>query len=199
MENITQLIKTQRTVFSFQELKKLLKIPSEAGLKSFLQRAKKHQTLSNPFKGFWALPNYNVQELACKIKPKAYISCETVLFQQGVFFQFYGNTISCVSTNTRNYHIDGKMFPYYKIKDKILNNPIGIRNYENYRIATPERALCDYIYLNPRGVIDAPENINTIRLDQILPFYPKKTALHIKKLLSKKKLFRTGVENPQRN
>lgn len=183
MNNITQLIKTQKTVFSFQELKEILQIPSEAGLKSFLWRARENKALSNPYKGFRVLPHYNTRELSYKIKPQSYISCETVLFKEGVFFQFYGNTISCVNDRSYQHAIDNHLFVYYKIKDEILHNPIGIRDYKTYRIATPERALCDYIYLNPRGVIDAPESINKIRLNQILPFYPKKTVLHIRKLL----------------
>ncbi|MDR0650607.1 MAG: hypothetical protein LBG59_04310 [Candidatus Peribacteria bacterium] len=186
MDNLVQLISTHSTVFSFQELKQILKIPSDAGLKSFLQRAKEKKALSNPFKGFRALPNYDPRELACKIRPQAYISCETVLFKEGVFFQFYGNTVSCISTRSEQYILDEKYLIYYKIKPEILHNSVGIRTYERYRVATPERALCDYMYLNPRGVIDAPESINPIRLQQILPFYPKKTVLHIQKLLNAK-------------
>ena len=183
MENLSTLLKTKKTVFTFQEVKNILKIPTDAGTKSFLQRAKANESLYNPYKGFWVLPNYEPLELACKIKDKSYISCETVLFKEGVFFQFYGNTISCMANESRKYKIDKKEVVYYKIKSDILNNPIGIRVNGNYRIATPERALCDYIYINPRGVIDAPENINKIRIRQILPIYPKQTALYIQKLL----------------
>ena len=183
MKNLTILLKTKKTVFSFQEIKKILKIPTDAGTKSFLQRAKANQSLYNPYKGYWALPNYEPWELACKIKSNSYISTETVLFKEWVFFQFYGNTISCIANESRKYKIDNKELIYYKIKSDISNNPIGIREYANYRIATPERALCDYIYLNPHGVIDATENINQIRLNQIIDIYPKKTVLYIKKLL----------------
>lgn len=184
MDNIAKLLYTQKTVFTFQELKTMLEIPTEAGIKSFLQRAKDRKILLNPYKGYWTLPHYNEFELACAIKSSAYISCETVLFREAVFFQFYGNTISCMADDSRKYTIDDKYFIYYQIKSEILHNPIGIREYEGYRIATPERALCDYIYLKPHGVIDAPESINQIRLAQILPFYPKQTALHIYKLLN---------------
>jgi hypothetical protein len=183
MDNLTTLLKTRRTVFSFQEVKDILQIPTDAGVKSFLQRAKANDALLNPIKGIWALSVYDPKELACKLKKGSYISCETVLFKEGVFFQFYGNTISCVANDSRNYTIDGQYFPYYKIKSSILYNPIGIREYDNYRIATPERALCDYVYLHPNASIDAPESINQIRLKQILPIYPRQTALYISKLL----------------
>ena len=184
MNNLSQLIKTKKTVFSFQDLKEILQIFSNDGVKSFLKRAKENQVLFNPYKGFRVLPHYDARELACKMKPQAYISCETILFKEGVFFQFYGNTISCINNRSEQHTLDENHFMYYKIKPEILHNPVGIRCYETYRVATPERALCDYIYLNPRGVIDAPESINTIRLQQILPFYPKKTALYIEKLLN---------------
>ena len=39
----------------------------------------------------------------------------------------------------------------------MLYNDIYIKQYDNYRVATPERALCDYIYLFPNSGLDAPE------------------------------------------
>jgi hypothetical protein len=184
MNNLTQLITTPKTIFTFQEVKEILQIPTDEGVKSFLKRAKKNQALSNPYRGFRALPNYDTFELAYKMRPDGYISCETVLFREGVFFQFYGNTVSCMASRSNHYKIDEKNIIYYKLNPELLHNDNGIRTYETYRIATPERALCDYIYLNPRASIDAPESINRIRLSQILPLYPKKTALYIEKLLN---------------
>jgi hypothetical protein len=188
MNNIAILIKTGKTVFSVEELQKLFAIPTKKGLESFLYRAKKGDILQNPYQGFWALPNYDPMELACKIKPQSYISCETVLFKEGIFFQYYGNTISCASNDSRTYKINDKTYAFYKIKSDILNNPIGIRDHEHYRIATPERALCDYIYLHPTARIDNPSGINMTRLKQILPIYPQSTNRYIKKLLGKKEL-----------
>ena len=183
MNNISTLVKTKKTVFTNTELYTIFSQTDKRNVDNFLYRAKKSGALIHLRGGIRALPNYNPLELACKIRTKSYLSCETVLFKEGVFFQYYGNTYSCASDDSRNYKIDDKIFPYYKIKSEILNNPIGVRQYDNYRMATAERALCDYIYINPRGTIDAPEMINKIRLNQILPIYPKQTALHIKKLL----------------
>lgn len=183
MNNLTQIIQTGKTIFRFQEIKELLGIPTDEGLKSFLRRAKAQKVLLNPVKGIWTLPHYDPLVLACVLKPWSYISGETVLFREGVFFQFYGNTISCMNSTSRRYSIGDKTYIYYTLKDSLLRNPLGIREHEGYRIATPERALCDYIYLNPRGVIDAPESINRIRLKQLFPLYPKQTVLRIQQLL----------------
>lgn len=175
---------TKKTVFSFVELGEYLQIPTSAGLKSFLQRAKKSQALLNPIKGIWTLPVYDPFEFASKLNPDAYISCETVLFREGIFFQFYGNTVSAVTFKSRSYDIGDQHFAYYRIQPKIAQNPMGIRDYDTYRIATPERALCDYIYLNPKASIDAPELINQRRIEKLYPLYPKQTVLRIKQLLN---------------
>jgi len=129
MDNITKLLYTQKTVFTFQEVKNIIEIPSDAGTKSFLQRAKEKKLLLNPYKGYRTLPYYDDFELACTIKSVAYISCETVLFREAVFFQFYGNTVSCMADDSRKYTIDDKSFIYYQLKPELLHNPVGIRTH----------------------------------------------------------------------
>jgi hypothetical protein len=68
------------TYSSLNELKGILQIPSNDGVKSFLKRAKESQTLFNPFKGFRVLPHYDSWELACKMNPLIDVQgcfCET--------------------------------------------------------------------------------------------------------------------------
>ena len=183
MNRITTLLMTKKIVFSNDELRELFSEIEEKALTQYLFRAKKSNLLLNPFKGVRALPGYDQKELACKIRKNSYLSCETVLFKEGVFFQYYGNTWSCMSDRGCSYIIDDQNYIFYQLKPELLNNPIGIKEYNNYRIATPERALCDYIYLHPKSGIDAPESINKIRLKSILPYYPKSTILAVNKLL----------------
>ena len=68
-----------------------------------------------------------------------------------------------------------------------MYNDTYVRQYENYRIATPERALCDYVYLFPNAGIDAPEVFHSPNSDAkfkvLFPFYPKATQEKIKKLI----------------
>lgn len=183
MNHLTKILQTNRSVFSFQDIKQITQIATDAGVKSFLQRSKDGGSLLNPIKWWRTLPHYDPFVLACAMRLWSYISCETVLFREGVFFQFYGNTVSCIASQPSHHAIGTESIVYYRIKPSIFTSTQGIREHHGYRIATPERALCDYIYLNPRGVIDAPESINRIRIKQLLPLYPKKTALYITKLL----------------
>ena len=173
MKKIAKLISTKKTVFTIPELTTYLQIPTQAGLKSFLQRAKHSKILLNPIKGIRTLPVYDPFEFSSKLNSDSYISCETVLFREGIFFQFYGNTVSAVTFKSRNYHIGDQHFIYYRIQPKIAQNPMGIREYDTYRMATPERALCDYIYLHPKASIDAPELINQRRIESSTLSIPK--------------------------
>jgi hypothetical protein len=188
MENITKLLKTKKSVFTFKEVKETLEIPTEAGTKSFLQRSKKNNALLNPIKGIRTLPVYDDKELACMLKKNSYISLETVLYDFGAIFQAYFHTITCVTAQSISYKFNGNEYKYSKIKDDILNNSLGIKNYDNYRIAMPERALCDYVYLNSNAYLDNPEifhkDDSIVRLKKFLPLYPKKTREHISRLLN---------------
>jgi hypothetical protein len=187
MENTTTLLKTKKTAFTFQEVKDILKIPTDAGVKSFLQRAKANGALLNPIKGIRALPVYDKHELACKLKKQSYISLETVLYDAGAIFQSYFNTVTCVAPQTMTYYFENGQYTYSKIKDDILKNPLGIKTYDTYRIAMPERALCDYVYLYPHTMLDNPELFHKrdslVRLRKFLPMYPKQTRAHMRRIL----------------
>ena len=184
MNKLSKLLELKKTVFNYADFRHVFPGIKDDNLRKYLLKAKENGILLNPLRWYRALPNYDPKELACLIKQNGYISCQTVLFREGVIFQFMGNTLECVADRHVEYVIDNQNFKFYKIKPELLNNNIGIRDYENYRMATLERALCDYIYFFPKAGIDAPENINKIRLKQILPYYPKSTVLSINKLLN---------------
>ncbi len=111
-------------MFSLSELHQIFSDTDKRNVDNFLYRAKKSGILQNPRKGIWGFPHYNQLEFACKLRESSYISCETVLFKDGVVFQFYGNTFSCISDDSRSYKIGDKNYIYYKIKTKISSNPI---------------------------------------------------------------------------
>lgn len=187
MNKITPLIQTKKTVFHYEELHKVFGILSKKALDQFLFRAKKDGDLLNPSRGIWTLPVYDVRELACALKKNSYISLETVLYDVGAIFQAYFNTTTCVASQGGSFTIQNKQFTYAKLKKELLDNKLGIKEYDNYRMAMPERALCDYIYLYPDARLDNPQAFSKpdqfTRLKKFLPLYPKKTQIYICKLL----------------
>ncbi len=103
--------------------------------------------------------NYNPKELATSIYTPSYISFETVLREAGVIFQHY-DTIFVAGPWPLTKKIDQHTFTFRKLKDSVLFNPIGIKNENNFSIATPERAFLDMIYLFPKYYFDNLKSIN---------------------------------------
>lgn len=184
MKHFQLLINSGKTVFKRDDIGLLVDIPSRSGLSNFLMRAKSQKLLQPMHNGLRALYRYDHKELACKIRKRAYISLETVLYEAGVIFQFSPTTIHCVSDDSRQYEIQGYRYIYHKIKSDILFNPLGIISTPYTMIATPERALCDLLYLYPQTTIENIEILDRSKLSDYIMIYPRSTALALTKLLN---------------
>jgi hypothetical protein len=187
MNKITSLITTKKTIFTYAELQNIFSYLSKRTFEQFLARAKQQGDLLNPMKGIWALPAYDVRELACKMKKESYISLETVLYDVGAIFQAYFHTTTCIASKQGSFSFKNHEYKYSKLKDEIFQNSLCIKAYDNYRLAMPERALCDYLYLYPRASLDNPEAFYTLnakaRFKKLFPLYPKTTQNTIRNLL----------------
>jgi len=185
---IDTLIKTHKTVFTFEELQSIFGTLKNESLKQALRRAKKDGRLLNPQKGVRTLPVYNPKELAGKLFPGGYISLETVLFEAGVSFQFYGSTKTCIRHKPADIYFNKQNYVARKIKDSIYHNDTCIQTFDGYRQAMPERALCDLVYLRPRAHFDNPQYFQSqqseIRLAKLLPLYPQTTQQHVRRLIA---------------
>jgi len=119
MNKYQKILDSWKSVFTKKDLEKILDLKSKDALDKFLYRSKKTWILKNIFYGIYVLKNYNVLELACKIKKKSYISLETVLKEKGVIFQYY-EKLFLISDNSLEKNVDDKTFCYKKIKDEMV-------------------------------------------------------------------------------
>lgn len=183
--NFIKLLRSKKTVFTIDDLKKILDTTNEDSIRNYFSRAKKQWLLQNIYYGIRKLVDKDVVffELACKIKTKSYVSLETVLKQNGVVFQHYGDTIFLVSDNTVEKNAIWKTFSFHKIKSSILLNPLGIEHKWNYSIASTERAICDRIYLNKNYYFDDLSGVDLQKLEEISQIYNKRVILDVKKLI----------------
>lgn len=175
------LINTGKTVFSSEDMAKILHIPNKNYLAVFLSRMAKRKELIRIRKGIYTYrPNYNNLELANKLKRPSYVSLEKVLFDNSVIFQDYSNKITSVSNNSYSEKINNTQYSYYKIKDDILINPIGILTENSVRIASTERAICDTVYLTKNFYFDNLDGIDKQKLLEISKIYNKRVITEIK-------------------
>lgn len=188
MDTLTQLITTHKTVFTTKEVEEIVTIPSQRGVERFLRRAKKDGRLLNPQKGIRTLPVYDQKELAGRLFPGGYISLEKVLFEAGVSFQRYGSTVHCIWHKSADIIFNNENYIARSIKPEIYHNPLCIQDFDGYRKAMPERALCDLVYLWPRAHFDNPQyfqnDTSKRRLEKLLPLYPTTTQQYVMRLMT---------------
>lgn len=191
MNNSSRLITSGKTVFTKDDLRKMLDFSTSYALDKFISRAKKNKILENPFYWIYTFKKFDIYEFASKLKKKSYISFETVLQKEAIVFQDYSNTIFLASDDTLEKKSIWKNFKYNKIKNSILLNPLWLEYKSNYIIACKERAVCDRLYLSKNYYFDNLEWLNFNKLEQISKIYNKRVILEVKKIIKNAKYRQT--------
>jgi hypothetical protein len=109
-------------------------------------------------KGFYSLKNpkeIDPRALALKaLHGSAYVSCESVLYEQGVINQ-KPLEITVVSGVSKRYTVAHIRCRSRKLDPHFLHNDAGITVEKGIRIASVSRAVSDTLYFNPRAYFDA--------------------------------------------
>ena len=181
---LKQLIITNKTVFSVDDLRQIWQIQNKDYLKTVINRLFKRAEIFRIKRGLYAINKaYNIFELANKIKKPSYISLETVLQKNAVIFQDYSASVYSLSNNTVQFEVNKIKFNYFKLKEEILFNPLGIINKNTYNIASTERAIADRVYLTANYYFDNLRNVDIKKLKNISKIYNKRTQAEIKKII----------------
>src|SRR6056297_427557 len=163
--SLEKLYKADQTVFTIKDLALIWNCSQPKLIWARVNDYAKGGKLYRIRKGIYAKDkNYNKFELANKIYTPSYISLETVLAKENIINQYY-ETIFVISYLTREIKADGNNIRIKKIKDEILNNNKGIKQKDNYSIATKERAFLDALYLYKDYYFD---NLNPLNKEKIL-------------------------------
>ena len=165
------LYRDNRTVFRFIDVAMLTGETNPQVLGKKLNYYVHKGQLNNPRKGIYTKPEYNTEELACRIYSPSYLSLEYVLQRSGVIFQ-YDSQMTLISYLSRSVEINNQNFRFRKLKGTILINPAGIIRQKNQvNLACPERAFLDTLYLDPSYYFDNLHTLNKTVLNNILPVY----------------------------
>ncbi len=172
---IEELLRSKKTVFSTQDMAVLFGLKGPY-IGTVLSRLVASGDLIRVKRGLYSAKGREVNffELAGKLKQPSYVSMETVLANNGIVFQDYGQTIFSVSDNTLKKQALGKTFEYYKIKDAILLNPLGVENKDGFMSASIERAVCDRLYFSAKYYFDNVNKIDAGKLLKISEIYNNK-------------------------
>ena len=184
---LKQLVQSGKTVFSLDDLQKIWLIEARNYLRLVVGRLVKKGEIIRISRCLYALnKEFDLLELANKVKIPSYVSLETVLQKEGIVFQDYERTIFSISNNSLTKKINDLDFSYFKIKDEILFNPLGIKRSKQANLATVERALCDRIYLSPNYYFDNLRPVNQEEILKISQIYNLRVQKEVKNLIKAK-------------
>lgn len=163
MYRLSELIKSGRNIYHTNDLALLWGISSKNTLYTTIKRDVKKGILFPIFKGLYStIPVAQLDPLELGrsvIHRYTYLTTESVLAQAGVISQAtYAYTF--VSSLSKKAEIGSFRFLFRKLKDEYLYNPTGIQNKDGHFIATPERAVADMLYFNPKYTFDFSESID---------------------------------------
>ena len=178
MDNtLAKLYKFSKTVLTTRDIALIWQETNPNNLKAKISYQVKHGALTRLTRGVFAKDKeYNERELATSIYVPSYVSFETVLRDAGIIFQHY-DTIFIASPRSKTVTINKRTYTFRKLKDSVLYNPAGIKNENNYSIATPERAFLDMIYLFPKYYFDNLDTMNWEKCAELVIIYDNKQLI----------------------
>lgn len=186
MKYYQKLVISGKTVFTVLDLVKILGVDNDNYLRVLVTRMVARGELRRVTTGIYTCFNeYSIFELANKLKTPSYISLETVLFREGVIFQDYSKIVTSVSNNTLKRRVEGVSYEYFKIKDEVLSNPLGVEDEDGVAIATRERAAGDLVYLSPKFYFDRPERLDKEKMISLSKIYNLRVRKEVERLCLK--------------
>ena len=168
------LIQTNKNIFNVDDLVAIWQSAKRRdaleSVKGYIRRGK----IFNLYKGIYSLrKDFDYFELAQKLFTPSYISYYSALALHGIIFQKYSDIHLC-ALDSKVIEINERKFIYHKIKKSILYNQRGLSNEKNYLIASPERAICDSLYLNKNSTFDNLRNLEREKMIAISKIYQNK-------------------------
>ncbi len=169
-KRFAELAKMGEQVFHTSDLANLWAIKNKNTLYMTLSRYHKRGLLNRIYKGLYSLQTVDKIDpylLGIKALNKfAYLSCETVLADNGIIFQS-SDSISLVSSQSKKFSIAKNNYQSRQLQDKYLFNTAGIKLKDGYYQATTERAVADMLYFNPYYYFDAAKLINWSKVKKL--------------------------------
>lgn len=112
-----------------------------------------------------ALTEDTIFEIANRIYAPAYVSLETALAVRGLIPEAIYGITSATTRPTRSFRTPPATFLYRTLKPSLFfgYEVEAYSGQKHYSIATPEKAILDYFYLNP--AFATPEDFESLRVN----------------------------------
>ena len=151
IEFIQKLIENNIKIFSFTDLKKLLKTHNDNTAYKFIQRLIEKKIVQRLKNGLYVygvnfLDDFQIANFLCT---PSYVSVESALSFYGILSQFPYTITSVTPKKSKKIIFNKKVFEYIHIEPKYF---YGYIKQKNFLIACKEKALVDTLYLVSKGI-----------------------------------------------
>lgn len=174
-QRIALLAKKQEVIFHIDDLANLWEIMDRNTLRVTLKRYTDNKLLHRIYRGFYSLnPPSELDPVmlgAKAIHQFCYISTETILWREG-FISQAPSIYTFISNISKDFCIGPHRFKSRKLHDRYLYQPVGVNTESGVKQATPERAIADILYFNPKFHFDHPVQWGKIKKIQKEIGYP---------------------------
>lgn len=162
-DRFSRLAAMGEQVFHASDLANLWNIHKASTLHMTLSRYVSQGLLYRIQKGLYAIKDpSDIDPLFLGMKAlhgPAYVSCETILFNNGIINQ-PPNFFSFVGSASRRFTLVGHDYRSRKLADAFLFHDAGISDKNGVRIADVSRAVADTLYFNAKKHFDAPHAVS---------------------------------------
>lgn len=151
------LVQSGQKLFHTQDLAVLWGVNNKNTLYVTVNRFIKRKILYKIIKGLYSIiPTNEIDkyQLGAWLPHKySYLSCESVLFSEGIIFQV-PSSITYISLISKKIKLGDTYYSYRKMKPERLFDSNGIIKKDGYFMATTERAISDIRYFNSKYYFD---------------------------------------------
>ncbi len=173
--NIEKLALSGKKVFTTADLAVIWQIPERRRLIELIKYYLREKRLLRIYKGIYAYrEDFTCLDIAQKLVPLSYISLYTTSQMYGLTFQYY-QTAYAVSLKSRKYKIGEQGYIYYRVKEPIFYNQLGLINNGRYIVADKERTITDCLYVFPGFAFDNLRETNKEKLLALSKIYNNKS------------------------
>lgn len=187
-----KLKKLNLEVFNTQEFKNIFGLRAESAAVK-LTRYKNAGYLASPKRGVYYLADEPVDKfkIANRLYFPSYVSLDSILSAWGIIPEIVYTITSVTTKASREFSDAQTVYKYYKIKKEAF---LGYQKEGERLVATPEKALVDYLYFVSQGKRELNDRLNFKKISQLKVFYYAKFFANQKLDNLLRRLFDVGVK-----
>lgn len=170
MYRIKELLRQKKPYYHTQDLAVAWGINNRNTLYKTISRYIKGGVLKPAHKGFYttlSLDEIDPVELGVGfLHTFAYLSCESILAAGGIINQ-NPEGLTLVSSVSKTFNLAGRAYKVRRLSDEFLANNLGLVKKGDHFEASPERAVADLLYYNPKYFIDNKSLVDWVKVKAV--------------------------------